>query len=256
MANATENAPNYTIPALPPFPAVAPLVHAPPADDGQIWPLGSTVTAVGQALTPQYPRHIILPATSAISSVTNPTVMNASSPGDPNKADDTPIKGSGPKCKFSDFSRAFSHDNALLSGDKSDGWGDELEDIQQQIAAAKNLERDDAYNMEDSVDKVQEFEYILEEEEGNADEATVYDSITVTKKTHTVAGLKDICKALDLSTGGKKAAIFTRIQDFESSLIVPIDDKSFEFKKIRGGEADLSLPRCEVDKLSPADAGC
>ncbi len=52
MAGAMEIAPNYTIPALPAFPAVAPLVHAPPAGDGRIWPLGSTGTAVGQALTP------------------------------------------------------------------------------------------------------------------------------------------------------------------------------------------------------------
>ncbi len=56
MADAMEIAPNYTIPALPAFPAVAPLIHAPLAGDGQIWPLGSTRTAVGQALTPQHPR--------------------------------------------------------------------------------------------------------------------------------------------------------------------------------------------------------
>ena len=44
MADAMEIAPNYTIPALPAFPAVAPHEHAPPAGDGQIWPLGSTGT--------------------------------------------------------------------------------------------------------------------------------------------------------------------------------------------------------------------
>ena len=56
MADGMEIAPNYTIPALPAFSAVAPLVLAPPASDGRIWPLGSTGTAVGQALTPQNPR--------------------------------------------------------------------------------------------------------------------------------------------------------------------------------------------------------
>ena len=55
MADAMEIAPNYTIPALPAFSAVAPLVHAPPAGDGRIWPLENTGTAVGQALTPQHP---------------------------------------------------------------------------------------------------------------------------------------------------------------------------------------------------------
>ncbi len=56
MADAMEVAPNYTIPALPAFPAVAPIVHALPTGDGQIWPLGSTGTVVGKALTPQHPR--------------------------------------------------------------------------------------------------------------------------------------------------------------------------------------------------------
>ena len=46
--------------------------------------------------------------------------------------------------------------------------------------------------MDDPVDEVQEFEYLLEQEEGNADEdaeeggGDVYNSITVTKKTHTI----------------------------------------------------------------------
>ena len=57
MADAEENADNFILPALPPLPGVAPLVHAPPAGDGRIWPLGSIGTAaVGQALTPQHPR--------------------------------------------------------------------------------------------------------------------------------------------------------------------------------------------------------
>ena len=36
MAEPEEIAPNYTIPTLPPLLGVAPLVHAPLADDGQI----------------------------------------------------------------------------------------------------------------------------------------------------------------------------------------------------------------------------
>ncbi len=49
MADTTEITPNDTIPALPPLPGVAPLVHAPRSGDGQIWPLGSAGTAVAQA---------------------------------------------------------------------------------------------------------------------------------------------------------------------------------------------------------------
>ncbi len=80
----------------------------------------------------------------------------------------------------------------------------------------------------------------------------VYDSITVTKKTHTVAALKDMCKALNLNTGGNKAAVFTRIRDCGSPFIIPIDAESFVFKKIRGEEADQSLPRWVI--LNPEQA--
>ncbi len=93
--------------------------------------------------------------------------------------------------------------------------------------------------MEDPVAEVQEFEYILEnaamdEEEGNADEVDVYDSVTVTKKTHTVADLKVICNALNVSTSGNKAALFMQIRDCGSPLVVQIDAESFVFKQIRG----------------------
>ena len=58
MADTTEIAPNDTIPALPPLPGVAPLVHAPRAGDGQIWPLGSAGTAVVQvADSTAHPTH-------------------------------------------------------------------------------------------------------------------------------------------------------------------------------------------------------
>ena len=71
MEDGMENAPDYTIPSLPPFLGVAPLVHDPVAGDGQVWPLGSTGTAAAQALTPLPPQRIIMPAGSAISSITN-----------------------------------------------------------------------------------------------------------------------------------------------------------------------------------------
>jgi hypothetical protein len=190
-------------------------------------------------------------------------VTNASSSS---AADDTPQKRNVTKRKFPDFSRACSRDNALLSGDESDGWDVELENIQEQIAAFNDAERDAASNMDDPVAEVQEFEYILEniatEEEGNegnaedddADEGggDVYDSVTVTKKTHTVADLKEICKSLNLNTGGNKAAVFMRIRDCGSALIVPIDAESFVFKNIRGAEADLSLPRWVILNPEPA----
>jgi hypothetical protein len=173
MAEPEEIATNVTIP-VPPPPGVAPLVHALRAGDGQIWPLGSAGTAVASATTPQPPQRILLPAGSAISSITNPTATTASSPGAANNADDTPQKGNVTKHKFPDFSCAFSQDNALLSGDESDGWDVKLDNIQEQIAAANNADHYDASNMDNPVVDVQEFEYILEniamdEEEENAD---------------------------------------------------------------------------------------
>ena len=53
MAEIEEITANITIPSIPPLPCVAPLVHAPCASDGQIWPSGSAGTAVAQALTLQ-----------------------------------------------------------------------------------------------------------------------------------------------------------------------------------------------------------
>jgi len=97
----------------------------------------------------------------------------------------------------------------MISGDESDGWDVEMDNIQEQIAAANDAERDYASDTEDPVTEVQEFKYILEndamdKEEGNADDAEggvdVYNSVTVTKKTHTIANLKDMCKAILAAT--------------------------------------------------------
>ncbi len=67
----------------------------------------------------------------------------------------------------------------------------------------------------------------------------VHNSVMVSKKTHTISDLKDMCKALNLNIGGNKAVLFTQIWDCGSLLIVQIDDELFVFKKIRGEEADL-----------------
>ena len=116
MAELEEITPNYTIPALPPLPAVVPLVHAPRAGDGQIWPLGSPGTAVAAATTRQPTQHILMSAGSTIWSLTSPTATTTSSSVGANKADGTPQKGNVCKRKLPDFSCAFSQDNTLLSG--------------------------------------------------------------------------------------------------------------------------------------------
>jgi hypothetical protein len=257
MVEMEEIATNDIIPSLPPLPGVAPLVHAPHAGDGQIWLLGSTGTAVAHALTPQPPQRILLPGGSTVSSLTNPTTATTSTSGTDNKADDTPKKRNVPKRKFPDFSCAFSQDNPLLLGNESDRWDNELDNIQERIAAANNLEHNDASILEDPVKEVQEFEYICEniavEEEGkNTDNKDVYDSVMVTKKTHTVSDLKDLCKLLNLAVGGNKVMLFAWIWDCGNPLIKQIDDESFVFKKIRGEEADLSLPRWVILNPEPA----
>ena len=59
MADAMEIAPNKGMPALPPLPRIAPVVHAPGEGVGQNWPLGSAGIAVAVATTPQ-PRDAFL----------------------------------------------------------------------------------------------------------------------------------------------------------------------------------------------------
>ena len=54
MDDAMEIVPNEGIPALPPLPGVAPLVHVPGAGDGQNWP-SATEGLVDAATTPPPP---------------------------------------------------------------------------------------------------------------------------------------------------------------------------------------------------------
>ena len=53
MADAMEIVPNEGIPALPPLPRVAPVLHAPGEGDGQNWPSASAGIAVAEVVTPQ-----------------------------------------------------------------------------------------------------------------------------------------------------------------------------------------------------------
>jgi len=85
-----------------------------------------------------------------------------------------------------------------------------------------------------------------------SDEVVVYDSVMVMKKTHTVANLKVICNALNVSTSGNKAALLMQIRDCGSPLVVHIDVESFVFKQIRGEEADPSLPHWVILNPDPA----
>ena len=53
MTDAMEIASNEGIPALPPLPRVAPVLHAPGKVDGQNWPSASAGIAVAAVVTPQ-----------------------------------------------------------------------------------------------------------------------------------------------------------------------------------------------------------
>ena len=59
MADAMETARNKGMPALPPLPRVAPVVHAPCEGVSQNWPLASAWMAIAVAATPQ-PRDAFL----------------------------------------------------------------------------------------------------------------------------------------------------------------------------------------------------
>jgi hypothetical protein len=108
-----------------------------------------------------------------------------------NNADDTPKKQTASKRKFLDFSCALSIDNQLFSGDESDRWEDEQNNVFGIIAAQNILEQDAGANLNDPVEEVQEFEHLLsniEGEEGNPDDASEevdeYESVVVTLKTN------------------------------------------------------------------------
>jgi hypothetical protein len=115
--------------------------------------------------------------------------------------------------------------------------------------------------LEDPVKEIQEFEYLVENvevEEGNADnndeeEVFDFDLITIKIKTYTTPELKDMCRALSLSTSGNEAAIFAWIWDSSNPLIEQIDDESFVYKKKKEVVvANLSLPWWVVLNPDPA----
>ena len=85
----------------------------------------------------------------------------------------------------------MSIDNQLFSGDESDRWEDEQNNVFGIIAAQNILEQDAGANLNDPVEEVQEFEHLLsniEGEEGNPDDASEevdeYESVVVTLKTN------------------------------------------------------------------------
>jgi len=185
--------------------------------------------------------------------------VTASSDGAP--ADKTPKKGNVPKRKYPDFSRAHSEDNILLSGDESGEWDDEVDNITAKIAAENAMELLAALNMEDPVEEVTELDYLLENieggEEGKADDddaerGVAYDTLLVNAKTYTVPELKDVCRAIGISTTGNKKALFQRIRDSSSAFIDKINDDSFYYRKKKGEDVDLSLPRWVILNPEPA----
>jgi hypothetical protein len=101
--------------------------------------------------------------------------------------------------------------------------------------------------LEDPVNEIQEYEYLvenLEVEEGKVDnnnEEEVIDLIAMKIMTYTAPELKDVCRALSLSTSGNKDEIFARIWDSLNPLIEQIDDKPFMYKK-KGGRGSQLIP--------------
>ena len=105
-------------------------------------------------------------ASSAISSLTNPATSTATK----DDADgDTPKKRNVPKQKFPDFSKAYNKENPFLSGDESDQWEAEEENITVQVAMGNALEELAALELSNPVEEVTEVDYLLEGEEGDAD---------------------------------------------------------------------------------------
>jgi hypothetical protein len=134
----------------------------PGAGDGQNWPSGTEGSA-NTATTPTHPQRILVQqASSAISSLTNPATLSG----------DTPKKRNVSKRKFPDFSQAYSEENPFLSGDESDQWEAEEENIAAQVAMGNSLEEQAALELSDPVEELTELDYLLKDvegEEGDAD---------------------------------------------------------------------------------------
>ena len=191
MAEPPNIAFNDFILDLPPFHHSVPLAHGPCKGDGQNWPLFIAGTASATAVTPPPPQRVIMHLGSAVSSITNAALSTSPNTAALNNVDDTPKKQTAFKQKFLDFSCALSIDNQLFSGNKSDRWEDEQNNVFGTIDAQNILEQDAAANLDDSVQEVQEFEHLLsniEGEEGNPDdvseEVDEYESVVVILKTN------------------------------------------------------------------------
>ena len=151
----------------------------------------------------------------------------------------------------------MSIDNQLFSGDESNRWEDEQNNVFGIIAAQNILEQDAAANLDDPVEEVQEFEHLLSNidgGEGNPDDASEqvdeYESVVVTLKTNTLTELKDMCKILKIGSSGSKKVVFERIRDCGNVLIEKVDNESFVYKKKKEGVNQL-LPRWVILNPEP-----
>ena len=111
-----------------------------------------------------------------------------------------------------------------------------------------------ACNLEDLVEEVNELDHLLvniEGGEGSTDDHGVgaYDIILVNAKTYMVAELKDLCKSLLIASTRNK---FQQIWYCSSTAIEKINDESFYYRKKKGEDVDLSLPRLIILNPKPA----
>jgi hypothetical protein len=252
------------VPAVPPFPGVA----IPPENRAP-----GTPTTLAAATPPPLSNIPLQQQGSGVSSLKNALTGASASTHDDRDIDPTPKKG---KRQFPDFSRPTSLDNPDLSGDDSDGWIEEEVAINERISADNAAERELADNtMDDPLEEIQEFEYLLEglegaetapnaggnegeqgEQRGEGGNVGVgrFDLITVRVKTHTLAELKKICKALDLSITGTKPVLFKRLRDSGREAIERINDDTLRYRQPVADEApDLTLPRWVILNPDPVD---
>ncbi len=198
-------------------------------------------------------------ASSTVLSILNAATSSSRGAANRDDTNNTPKKRNLPKQKFPDFSRAYSDDNPLLSGDESGKWEVEEENVMMKIAEENAIEELATCNLSDPVEEVAEMDYLLENiqgEKGNADDEAegrggTFETVLVKTKTYTVAELKEVCKAINIPLSGNKTALFQQIRDSGSDLIEQINDESFYYRK-KNGEVDLSLPRWVILNLEPA----
>ena len=128
-----------------------------------------------------------------------------------------------------------------MSGDNSDGWMRQEEEVVARFALLNAKEDEEAREAVDNAEEIHEYELEglqrdnpeKEEDvqEGSPDEVEDFETVEVVISTFTVEKLKTIARQCSVAVGGKKPLLFGRIRDCNNACITKIDETKFSYKE-------------------------